>query len=475
MNRTHDRSRSHRRARDRARAPGLRRRAFLRGAGGVIVGLPFLERFAAREAAAGPDDAPIRYLQFLHPQGTVWNQWAPTGGETDFALTPVLDPLQALVDELVFIRGVNNESMWLNQLSNGHNAAGRTLLTAMPFSGNLDGQGNLLPEAQQIDNGHAAGPSIDQVIAQHLQAPTPYSSLNFGVGGPHVGEYQMLFAGADEPVSLDGHPQEVFDKLFSNNDPMTPTTLEMIRAQRKSVLDSTLEGFTRLQGQVGAADRQRLEAHADKIREIEQSLENTGNPGVGCATPSVTLPPGYTPDTDGGLFDDSSSRVFIDLMVMAMACDLSRVGTLQFTNYHAPTYPWLGHAIPGGYDSWHTWVHAVEDPAGDATVLDVFRWYMGELAYFLQQLRDTPEGDSTLLDHSLVLATSEFDNGSVHSAYSLPIILAGNLCGRLETGRSLDRGGHYHGELFAALQQLYGVESESFGWAPLCEGPISLG
>ncbi|MCA9716052.1 MAG: DUF1552 domain-containing protein, partial [Myxococcales bacterium] len=326
---------------------GLRRRAFLRGAGGIVVGLPFLELLRPRTAVAGPDDAPIRYLQFIHPQGTVWNQWAPTGGETNFTLTPVLAPLQPHAQELVFIRGLNNESMWLNQLSNGHNAAGRTLLTAMPFSGNLDGQGSLLPVEQQVDNSHAGGPSIDQVIAQQLQAPTPYASLNFGVGGASVNEYQMLFGAADEPISLDGSPQEVFDKLFTNGDPMAPTTAELIRSRRASVLDAVGESFTKLNSQVGAADRQRLEAHADKIRELEKSLQNTGKPGIGCATPDIALPPGFQPETDGGLYDADASRAFIDLMVMAMACDLARVGTLQYTNYHGPTYPWLGHGIPG--------------------------------------------------------------------------------------------------------------------------------
>ena len=266
----------------------------------------------------------------------------------------------------------------------------------------------------------------------------------------------------------------MFDKLFTNGDPMAPSTAELIRAQRKSVLDSVDESFKQLDSRLGAADRMRLEAHAEKIRELEMKIGNTGKPGIGCGTPTVSLPPGFSPYTDGGIYDVDSSRAFIDLMVMAMACDFARVGTLQYTNYHGPTFPWLGLGVPGGYDTWHTWVHSVEDPASDPTVVEVFRWYMGELAYLLQRLRETPEGDSTLLDHCLVLSVSEFDNGSVHSGYSLPYILAGSLCGALATGRSLDRSGRKHGELYAAIQQLYGVGSDTFGWAPLCAGPITL-
>ncbi|MEM6993707.1 MAG: DUF1552 domain-containing protein, partial [Myxococcota bacterium] len=317
-------------------ARGTTRRNFLRGAGGIVVGLPLLESLGTAHAGG---TSPLRYLQFMHPQGTLRDEWAPSGPADAMVLSNILSPLQDVVEQLVVVSGCDNPSAQDFGV-NGHVNSGRTIFTCAPNSGN---------------NNLADGPSIDQVIADRLAAPTPHKSLQFGVGGSSVGEYQALYAGAQDPVPLDGDPAAVFAQLFSDfeEDPLAPqTTIQRIRARRASVLDSVLDQFNSTMDVASAVDRQTLELHADKIRELEIQLANEGEAGDGCAVPTVDLPAGYAPNDPAQ--DDTSSRAFIDLMVMALACDMTRVGTLQYTHYHSPHYPFVPADVPGSYAEWHS-------------------------------------------------------------------------------------------------------------------------
>lgn len=444
------------------------RRAFLLGAGGVAVALPLLESLGT--ARADGHEVPHRFLTFFHPQGTIHDRWTPSGTGTGFELSPLLQPLQAVKDHINVVSGVDNVIAPQMYASNGHNRAGRTILTAQPFSNNVNADGSIRQSGQAGD-GLANGPSLDQFLATRLGASTPWPTINFGIGGADVGENQMLFAGVDDPVDLEPDPVAAFDRFFSNIDQPEPTTLQRLRTRRSSVLDTVNENFKRLQTRVSAEDKQRLEAHAQKIRDLEERLSNTGQAGIGCAEPTVQLPAGYNPANSD--FDDSSSRAFIDLMVMAMACDLARVGTLQYTQYQRPEFPWLGANIPGPYVNWHEMVHGAGGAQLD-TVAVPMRWYMEELAYLVEQLQATPDGDGTLLDHTLVLSISEFGDGGEHQTRNLPIVLAGNLSGRLPTGRHVALSDATTGELFTSILQLFDVDEPCFGYAEACSGPAPL-
>lgn len=443
--------------RRRAASQALTRRSFLRGAGGIAVALPFLESIGP--ARAGGTTQPLRYLQFMHVQGTLVSEWAPSGPANAMVLSSILSPLEPVRDRIVVVSGCDNPSA--NDYGvNGHVNSGRTLLTCAPNSGN---------------NNLADGPSIDQVIAERLAAPTPYKSLQFGVGGSDVGEYQAIYAGPQDPVPLDGDPQQIFDQLFADleGDPSTqPTAMQRLRARRQSVLDAVLGQLDDTMARASAADRQTLERHADKIRELELQIGNQGEAGVGCGVPTLSLPPGYAPSDSNQ--DDASSRAFIDLMVMALACDMTRVGTLQYTNYHGPSYPWLGLDLPGGYPEWHSMVHDIPNMGDVSVPRAVYRWYMEQYAYLLQQLADTPDGDGSLLDHMLVMSASELGDAASHGTWSLPIVLAGGLGGTLATGRHVDLGGARTGELFSTFLQWFGADDTVFGNPAYCSGPVSV-
>jgi hypothetical protein len=175
--------------------------------------------------------------------------------------------------------------------------------------------------------------------------------------------------------------------------------------------------------------------------------------------------------------DEQAAKAFIDMMVMCFACDLTRVGTLQFTDYHDPHFPWLGLPIPGTYDSWHTMIHEVPNGGDPAPVQGAMDWYMDRLAYLITSLASTPDGPDgagRLLDRMLVVSTSEFGNGGTHSTAELPYVLAGQAGGALTTNRHVNASGRTSGELYAGFLRLFGFDDTCFGWSDACAGPLEL-
>ncbi|MEL7371340.1 MAG: DUF1552 domain-containing protein, partial [Myxococcota bacterium] len=426
----------------------LSRRMFLQGAGGVTVGLPLLEATSGR--AWAQEQGPRRLIIFMTPQGFIMDAWRPTGSQANWQLSPILQPLAPFKSKLNVVQRLINDVNTLNRNANAHNPAARTLLTCQPFSGNVNANGTLRSASRHVENGFANGPSIDQVIAQRLNAGTPFRTIDLGIGGSDVNENQLLHAAADDPVTLLGDPRDVFNRLFLNlpspgsgGEPPPPppptSTIDRIRARRGSILDTVHNSFSRLQARLGSADRARLEAHAEKIRDLEMRFGDTPvgeppgpPPSVSCEQPTLpTFPSRYSPSNAN--YDDVSARAMIDEMVMAMICDLTRVGTLQFTKYHGPTFPWLDANVPGNFTDWHAMIHDPPETASRTTRIQVMTWYAEMFAYFLQRLDAVQEGDRTLLDNSLVVWVSEFGDGSTHSTEDLPVVTAGGLGGRVPT------------------------------------------
>src|SRR5262249_3081705 len=157
-------------------------------------------------------------------------------------------------------------------------------------------------------------------------------------------------------------------------------------------LDAVLGGFTALRARVGAADRARLDAHADQVRSLEARLSVVAAT-CPASTPPV-LPSGYSNELD--TFDNTSAKARIDNLVLGMACDLARVGSLQFTQYNGPTFPWLKQPIPGAYLGWHDMIHTGQaDPTARGAMVAVQSWYASQVAYLLDRLAAIPEGTGT--------------------------------------------------------------------------------
>jgi hypothetical protein len=436
------------------------RRDLIRGAGGVLA-LPFLEAFA-RPARAATKAGPKRLIVVTHHQGVVMNQWAPTGSETSFTLGPILQPLAPWQDRMVVIAGLDNRLPDLNSAGNGHQNADLTLLTGMPFA----------DQAAAVLT--AGGPSIEQVIADRISADRPYRRLDAGIGGGTAGgglaTSDHFHHAAGEAVAVTNDPDRLFASLFAGQ-ALSADELAALRVRRGSVLDGVLDSFEALRGRLGAEDQARLDAHADKVRELEARV--TSDAAAACAAPTLAFPSGY----DYGFDDDVTTPAQIDLLVEAMACDQTRVGTLSFLTGHDPTFPWLsvngGPVVPTGtYDNWHAMVHEGRDEAG---LVAGFTWYAEMVALLLSALDGKVDVDGDdLLDTTLVLFTSEFGNGAGHNTRKVPFTLIGNLGAGVSTGRFLDfmNGGpdddwassdHCTNQLFVSLLAAFGQPDTSFG------------
>ena len=475
----------------RANRRGISRRNVLRGAGGTVLGLPFLELFEGEAAARPGGEGPRRMISFFHPQGMIMDAWVPNGTGSGYGLSEILQPLSALnpatgnplSEDVVVVSGLNNVIMALNDGSYGHPSATHTLFTCQPLTPNVAPDGTLLPTAQQTPNEDntflAAGPSIEQVIAERHGQDTMYRSVDLSIGGRGLSLISPPFSGGvDELIEPEDDPAAAFDRLFTDLDVDDPTPLQRLRAARGSVLDTVGDSFAQLQARVGAEDRMRLEAHLDKVRELETQLGG-GIPLPACDTPSIGAVPGYDTGsfTDVGL--DQVAPQMIDMAVMALACDMTRVATLQFTIGHDPRFDWLGLGIPGQWDNWHSMIHEARNTAsGRPLMIAAMQWYTEMFVYLLQRLASIPEGDGTMLDNTVVLWLSEFGDGDGHGSQNLPAVIAGSGCGRIATGQHLDHTDRTVGDLCTTILHAFGHDDPTFGllheayFGPTVTGPL---
>jgi hypothetical protein len=438
----------------------LSRRSLLRGAGGVALSLPFLE------ATARAQQVPQRLLVFVHGQGTVLSKWKPAQVGTTFDLPPLLAPLARHQSKLNVWSGLNNNVRRMMG-GNGHNAPGRSLMSANVFSD----PGN--------ESSAAAGPSMEQVLAARIQGGAPFRSIDLRVGGDGVGEYQMFFAAKDVPVSGEADPAKAFARMTRDltapgGAPAPATAATRLRANRVAVMDAVKDSYRRVSAALGTEDRVRLEQHIARVTELDQSLTvkppAAAAPARGCQKVAPALPAGYRArDVDQ---ENAGSRAQIQNAVLALACDLTRVVTIQYTTYHGPTFSWLGLPLTG---NWHDRVHSHGGDNPEA-MAQAFAWYTGECDYLLSQLEAVNEGAGSLLDNTLVLWVSEFGDGGTHDTRNLPVVLAGGLGGKLKTGRHLAFGGRSHNDLFTTVLNLFGGQDRAFGagGSDLNQGPLPI-
>jgi hypothetical protein len=375
----------------------------------------------------------------------------------------LLQPLAPHQAKLNVWSGIHNDVRKMMG-GNGHNAPGRSLMSANVFS--IPGN----------ERSASAGPSMEQVLAGRIQGSAPFRTVDLRVGGG-VGEYQMFFAARDVPVTGESDPRAAFTRLTrdltTGGPPPPPSAAARLRANRPAVMDAVNEGFKRLITGAGVEDRLRLQQHASRIEELEKNLStrpSAPQPSAGCRRVDPMLPATYKPYE--GAQENLGSRAQLQNAVLALSCDLTRVVTIQYTNYDGPTFDWLGLNLGS---NWHARVHmhGGDNPEGMARA---FQWYSQELAFLLAQLDSVSEGTGTLLDHTLVLWLSEFGDGGAHDTRNLPVVLAGGLGGRLKTGRHLAFANRSHNDLHTTILNLFGGTDTSFGHpAPeLNKGPLPV-
>lgn len=417
------------------------RRTFLGALGASLLGSRLLDSRSAYAQTASARRLIIVYT----PDGTEYDRWRPPGDGADFAILPgsILAPLAPLKSKLTVLDGLEY-------------ARGREHFRGM---GLMLTNTELLPPARSVTD----GASVDQYIAARIGHETPFPSLEFGVQCSVLGaipEARMCFRRSGEKVPPNEDPFDVHRRVFGQAQQHAAQRL----ADRRSVIDLVRGETQALSARLSGEEKRKLQVHLDALRDVERGLESLG---ATCAfAPEIQSVPHLSND----LFPEVG-RAQMDLMVAALACDLTRVASLQWSLAASPTvFSWLGHT-----ESHHTLSHFEDLNSPEvAQFLAEERWYAEQFRYLIDRLDSLPEPSApgSLLDHSIVLWVTEVGNRLTHMCQQMPLVMAGGGSGRLRPGRLLSLPGESHGKLLTSLCHAMGLDNRSFGDEDTGVGPL---
>jgi hypothetical protein len=429
----------------------ITRRRLLQLGGAAAITAPLWGRLRA----GNPGDRAKRFIVFYFPDGIVGpsqngepSLWTPSGGETSFTLSSLLSPLEPYRASCVFFRGLS-----LGAADSGsHPGGAKKLLTA-------------------TDGGN--GISIDQRLGSTVGAADPFRTLYLGAqaNANHAsGDKHIAYVAPGLTTAPDDDPVAAFARVFDGVG-TTSGGGDGRRARRLAVLDNARSEIEQLTSKLGATEKTKLDIHLEGVREVQRRIEALGDAGGTCTQPAIdatglsaaTL---YAPDRFPQIL-----RAQIDVMVQAMACGLTRVGVVQ-GSHHTSELIMSRFANTEMFDPSfdmrsHQASHygAAHDPAKREyrAFAQQVKWWVSQFAYLLGELAARPEGDGTMLDHSLVLLCSEVADGNTHLHDDMPFVLAGGGSGTIRTGRFLDVGYRRHGDLFVAIANAMGDNLTHFG------------
>jgi hypothetical protein len=445
------------------------RRNLLRGALATAALVPWLDarRFAAAQAE------PIRRLVvFTMPNGTRNDMFWPTGSGANYQLQPLTAPLEPFKNKLTFLKGIRlNDSLQNGALGgtlgSEHARGTGGMLTARPLN-----SGSEFVSFGNTTSGWGGGQSIDQYLVDRLAPPTTFSSLHLGA---HVRDTEVRarisYRASNQPIPPREDPADVFSTLFagatSTSDAPSPE-LARLWAQRKSVFDLTNAETRRISQLVGAEDRAKLDAHLTAMRDVEQRLIGATGAGTGnCAGPEIQ-------SVDIGADDqyELTGRLQMDFAAAALACDLTRILTLQWSYAESEhLFQFLG--ISGNH---HVISHDFSPSGANFEAYNAIQvWYAEQLAYFLGKLNSYQEGDATLLDNTLVLWATEIGEATQHDLTLMPYVLAGSAGGRIRAGRLVDYGSNPrdNNQMLVSIAHAMGADDlTAFGDESGAAGPL---
>jgi hypothetical protein len=398
----------------------ISRRTVLKGAG-VSLALPLLDAMvpagtALAQTAAVPK---IRMGFFYIPHGAIMHntahgpamdKWTPSGAGADFKLSPILSPLEPYKKYVTSFANLENAA----SAGSVHTLNPATWLSATRPTGT---------------GSHAnMAPTIDQLIAKAISQDTPLPSLEVAAettvqsaaGGG--GNYTTLsFRDAESPLPMEYNPRKIFLQLFGEGD--TAEERAFIGRQTRSVLDLIRERTKKLQVELGNSDRAVLDGYLETVREIERRAEKAGASNLS----SLKLP-----NAPVGELDDFGEQVklMFDLLALAFQADLTRVVSyIMAAEGTARTYNHIG--VP---DAFHPTSHHANDLGRINQLVKIQTWHVQKFSEFVAKMAATPDGDGTLLDHSVLMYGSNMSNSDLHNNYPLPNILVGGGNGRMKTG-----------------------------------------
>jgi hypothetical protein len=394
------------------------RRTVLRGAGAMIA-LPLLDAMIpAGTALANTAAKPLVKLGFVYfPHGAIMEKWTPAKEGADFELTPILEPLKPFQKQLTIISGLGNRP--------GESQAVHAIVPATWLSCTHPKQGQ--------DPNMAV--TADQIAAKYIGQDTPLPSLEIATEAPGGGgacdrDYGCNYSGtisfrtATTPLPMEYSPRKLFQRLFGRGD--TPEERKELIEEQASILDMVSEDAQSLQRTLGPRDRAMLNDYLDTVRELERRVQKTQSQDLS----HLQLP--NVPVGNPESFDQTMNLMY-DMAALAYQANLTRIMNMMVAaEVSGRTYNNIG--VP---DAFHAVSHHANDPVKKDKLVKIQNYHTKVLAKFLTKLQDTPDGDGSLLDHTIILYGSNMSNSDRHNQFPLPTAFIGGGCGKIKGGQHL--------------------------------------
>jgi hypothetical protein len=402
----------------------LSRRTFLQGAAGLSVGLPLLDAMVPAAVAQELTAArPQPRFGFVYtPHGYILKHWVPETAGKDFELKSIMEPVKPFRDQLVILSNLAMRPD--NTAGSGHATSNSTFLS-----------GAVAKDTRGADV--AAGTTIDQTIASKIGRDTPLPSLELAIednsnmigicDGTSSCTYldTMSWSSPTTPLPMQINPRVVFERMFGDGG--TPEERAARLRTDKTLLDAVMESAAKLQRRLGHEDQTRVNDYLDSLREVERRIANLEK-----RTTDTRLDIPDAPVEIPELYGDHVGLMF-DLQLLAFQTDTTRVTTFMMSReLNNRTYPQIG--VPGQH---HAISHHGYKPEQEAQHAKINTYHVSLFADFLTKMRDMPDGEGSLLDHTLLLYGSGMGDGNVHSKDPISSILVGGAAGKLKGNRHL--------------------------------------
>jgi hypothetical protein len=431
----------------------LHRRTFLRGIGTALA-LPFLDAMMPAMAGTGGAAKQAIRLGFVYvPNGIIQKGWLPSTTGAGFEMAATMKPLEAHRDQLLVLSNLmQNGGRALSDGAGDHARAGASWLTGVHPK---------KTEGADI----RAGISADQIAAQELGKVTQFGSLEIGLEEPNLAGgcdsgYSCAYTNTTSwrtpttPNPMEINPRAVFERLFGDGETTDAASRIKAMRQERSILDFVRGDVARLEPGLGTRDKSKLDEYLEGIRDIERRIQKAEQQSATMKLPLMERPTSI-PDE----FVDHA-KLMSDLMVIAFQTDMTRVVSFMMAREGSNrSYRSIGVA-----DGHHSVTHHQNDPDKIAKTMKIDELHVQSFAYLLDRLKATPDGDGTLLDHSMILYGSSISDGNAHTHHDLPLVLAGGSAVDIKGGRHI----RYKEEtrmnnLLVTMLDKAGVHAETLG------------
>jgi len=403
----------------------LARRTFLRGVGTALA-LPFLDSMVPALGRGSSIAKPPVRLGFVYvPNGIIMEHWTPAVEGAGFEFTPIMKGLEPFREKLLVVSGLaQHNGDALGDGAGDHARAGATWLTGAH------------PKKTEGADIHA-GISADQVAAKTFGQSTQLASLEIGLEQPTLAGgcdsgYSCAYTNTiswrspTTPNPMEVNPRNVFERLFGDGDSTSPQARMAGFKEQRSILDYITGDLDRMETNLGPGDRGKLSEYLDAVRDIERRIQKAEQQNATVKIPTMERPASAPEE-----FEDQA-HLMMDMMTIAYQTDMTRVVSFMMAR-EGSTRSYRSTGISDGH---HPLTHHMHDPEKIAKVTRINTLHVDTFAYLLKKLASTPDGDGTLLDHSLILYGSSIADGNAHTHFNLPLVLAGG-GGQTKGGRHL--------------------------------------